>query len=415
MNRIACFSALFFATGAIAGPLVPPAGPVAPTHKTLNEVEARIPISAATTPGDANSFFRITTRGSYYLTENLIGAPGFNGIEIAASGVTIDLNGFEVVGFAGSLDGIVTTFAGLADLTVMNGAVSNWGGEGVDFGTLAAEKAVLKNIHASANDNDGLRVGTGAVVERCVAFDNGADGIRAAESASITACVALTNANSGIQAGSGSVVRSCVSRGNGFHGIFTGGGITIAECSLTNNTGSGFSGGESCVVIGVVASGNADEGIETGGGASVTRCTTFDNLGSGISVGSDSTVSLCAARENTLDGIRVANDCLVLNNMMSGNGSGAGNGAGVHATGSRNRIEGNNCVTADRGVDVDGTDNLIIRNSCSGNTINWSIAAGNVSGLISDRTAPASAAVLGNSATSSLSFGDGVPNGNFTY
>jgi len=108
----------------------------------------------------------------------------------------------------------------------------------------------------------------------------------------------------------------------------------------------------------------------------------------------------------------VTSGCVVLANTCSFNGNG-GDGAGIHATGSDNRIEGNNCTVADRGIDVDVAGNIIIKNTCAGNTINWVIAANNVVGPILDRRAPASAAISGNSAPSSLGSTD--PNANFTY
>src|SRR5215470_13825947 len=71
------------------GPLNPPAGPVASTYKTLSEVEPRVAINAANTPGDANSTYRIAQAGSYYLTGNLSGEAGKSCIEIDASNVTL--------------------------------------------------------------------------------------------------------------------------------------------------------------------------------------------------------------------------------------------------------------------------------------------------------------------------------------
>src|SRR3954468_7937478 len=52
------------------------------------------------TPGDAPGFpVSITQPGSYRLTTNLIVAdPNTNGIEISANHVTIDLNGFAIIG-----------------------------------------------------------------------------------------------------------------------------------------------------------------------------------------------------------------------------------------------------------------------------------------------------------------------------
>ncbi|HRJ49802.1 MAG TPA: hypothetical protein PKU91_04680, partial [Phycisphaerales bacterium] len=101
MKLAVFFAALGTVIGAMAvsaGPLDPPAGPVAGTYKTLTEVEPRIAINAVNTPGGANSLFRITQPGSYYLTGNITGVIGKHGIEIAASGVTIDLMGFDLQG-----------------------------------------------------------------------------------------------------------------------------------------------------------------------------------------------------------------------------------------------------------------------------------------------------------------------------
>ena len=47
-----------------AGDLNPPAGPVTPTMKTLTEVEPRIAINAANTPGDVSSTFKMIEPGS---------------------------------------------------------------------------------------------------------------------------------------------------------------------------------------------------------------------------------------------------------------------------------------------------------------------------------------------------------------
>ena len=134
-----------------------------------------------------------------------------------------------------------------------------------------------------------------------------------------------------------------------------------------------------------------------------------------VRTGSECTISRCTVRSNVGDGINVFGSCLVLNNACSLNGNGAGDGAGIHATigGSDNRIEGNNCIGADRGIDVDAAGNIIIRNTASGNTTNYVIVANNVFGAIVDRTAPASAAVSGNTAASSAGTTD--PWANFSY
>jgi len=123
-------------------------------------------------------------------------------------------------------------------------------------------------------------------------------------------------------------------------------------------------------------------------------------------------VTGCTASFNNGDGIEVFSNCRVTDNTCAFNGNG-GNGAGIYATGSDNRIEGNNCTGADRGINVDTAGNIIIRNTCSGNSIDWVIATNNVVGPILDRRAPASAAINGFSAPSSLGSTD--PNANFSY
>jgi parallel beta-helix repeat protein len=69
-------------------------------------------------------------------------------------------------------------------------------------------------------------------------------------------------------------------------------------------------------------------------------------------------------------------------NNSGNNGSGVGDGAGVFVTGNGNRIEGNNVTFNDRGIDVNSSANLIVRNSARSNTLEYDIAAGNAMGPI---------------------------------
>jgi hypothetical protein len=100
-----------------------PTAPPAPTMLTLSQIEPRIPVDATHAPGNGSAEFVIASSGSYYLTTNIVGVSGKDGIDIDANNVTLDLNGFSVVGVNGSLTGISTAEA---NVVIRNGIVSWW-------------------------------------------------------------------------------------------------------------------------------------------------------------------------------------------------------------------------------------------------------------------------------------------------
>jgi parallel beta-helix repeat protein len=330
---------------ALAGPLDPPAGPIAPTPGP----EPRIAINAANTPGDADSLFKITQPGSYYLTGNITGVAAKHGIEIVASGVTIDLNGFDLVGVSGSLDGVIASTSNITNIAILNGSARSWGGDGIDLALANPSNGRLDAILASNNAGGGIRVS---------------------------------------------------------------GAFTFTNCSASGNTGNGLYADYGSTFVNCVASFNGGNGIIAGGTCTITGCSTYFNSQDGIYAITASTIATCSAGFNAGDGIQVLGDCTVRENTCDSNGNG-GDGAGIHVLSGSNRIENNNCSDSRRGIDVDAAGNIIIRNTCSGNFTNWDIVANNVYGPIIDRTAPASAAVVGNAAASTLGSTD--PNANFSY
>ncbi len=392
-----------------AGPLVPPVGPIAPTPGP----EPRIAVSAANTPGDADSLFRITQPGSYYLAGNIAGAAGRHGVEVAASGVTLDLNGFDLSGVPGSLDGVFVNVGSPANIVVMNGSVRAWGGDGVDLQTAGAINSRIERVRAGGNGGHGILVAASTAVDGCTAGGNTLSGINTQNGCVVSRCAARGNTTQGILVGNSSTVSECVAELNTGIGISTGGGVAIVGCTAQSNSSNGFSLGAGATATGCAARLNVGDGIFVDFGSAVIGCSVTSNGGHGIQAASNSLVSECTARANTNDGIRLVSGCIARGNACAVNGNGTADGAGIHVVGSDCLIEGNNCVTADRGIDVDAAGNTIIRNACAGNTTNWTIVANNVVGPILDRTAPASAAISGNSAPSSL--GTTEPNANFTY
>ncbi|MCA9307268.1 MAG: right-handed parallel beta-helix repeat-containing protein [Phycisphaerales bacterium] len=383
---------LVIATAVLAGDLNPPPGIVTPTMKSLSEVEPRTAISADNTPGDADALFKITEPGSYYLKGNITGVIGKHGIEIASSGVTLDLNGFDLVGVPGMglFDGVNVTLDNLVNIAVINGSIRDWGDEGIDLNFTSARNCRVERVRVSGNTTgNGIRLGAGSAVIDCSVYNNSI-GILTNAGCTILNCTVSSNSGSGISTGTTATIANCSVYLNGGGGIGTSSGANIANCASFNNAGLGISAGV---------------------GSTISACTASGNGSSGISISSGGAVIDSATRANAADGIVASSGCLIRGNTCNSNGS-PGDGAGIHITSTDNRIEGNNCTGADRGIDIDSTGNIVIRNTCSGNSVNWDIVAGNALAPIVF-AANNAANVVGSTYAGSLGSSD--PNANFTY
>ena len=278
----------------LAGPINPPAGAVGSSMKTLAEVEPRIAISLANTPGDADSLLRITQPGSYYLTGNVTGVAGKHGIEIAASGVTLDLNGFQVGGVPGSLTGVYVSLNSATSITVRNGSISNWGGSGLDTVACEATGTLLKDLRCADNSNHGIRLYRFGRAVNCSADRNAAYGFDSYSYCAIDNCGANGNGNNGIDGATSSRVTGCVCTNNGGVGIEVGQSSSVRDCTVTTNNGSGIHTSGQCTISGNICS----ENPAPGAGISVTGtdCRIEGNSctgnGTGLSVSSSGNVIL---------------------------------------------------------------------------------------------------------------------------
>lgn len=357
------------------GPLTPP-GPPGPTMKTLDQVEARTPIDATHTPGDANYDFIIADSGSYYLTGNLKAAKSFGGIKITAPGVTVDLNGFQISGTSTSSNGNGIYVAITANsCKITNGSITGLGNGCYADSAFAGDAKSGRISHVTVSNCTLAGINASAEgwrIENCNVHDN-TFGIQTKTGAAVTNCVATNNNATGMDIGAYSVVLGCTASNNkGFAGISTGQGCTITRCTASSNTSTN----------------NSSCGIHVGYGSTVSECTVQFNTstnatatgqtGAGFLVDDRSSIQNCTASYNKGDGIHATSDCSILTNACSSNGN-SGTGAGIHVTGPANRIEGNNCNENDIGFLADGTvgGNLIIKNSSRGNPTAFSVGTKN--------------------------------------
>jgi len=220
------------------GSLTPPGTP-APTMKSLDQVEARTPIS--TVP------ILITNSGSYYLTANFTVGTGVNAIFIMTNGVTLDLNGFTLssTGASANATGVLIN-DGLSDITILNGHIksgiinigSTFGGTGFGFGIYAVGASpvnvLVSQVTVSGVLHDGINLGifaSGAkttAVKSCTVNVAGEVGIAATTVADSTAL------NCGGTAISGWAVQNC-------HGSSVGSGDGIDAYTAQNCSGDSSS------------------------------------------------------------------------------------------------------------------------------------------------------------------------------
>jgi parallel beta-helix repeat protein len=205
-------------------------------------VDGTIEINQAKVLANGGSFpYVISSPGSYRLTGNLTVPANTNGINVTASKVTIDLNGFSISG-PGNSGGtpIGINASPPSQITVENGTVTGFG-IGVEVGAFS----ILRKVHADANGNDIIAVK--ALIEGCTA-NNSSDttanfgaGIGCFGACIITGNTAGGNANYGIVCnGDG-----CVVSGNTMASNTTGTGVIVSGSGglVTGNTIVGNAGG----------------------------------------------------------------------------------------------------------------------------------------------------------------------------
>lgn len=216
-----------------------PSGSPAPTMKSLDQLDAKLekrtPITALP--------FNITTSGSFYLTTTLTGQPGTNGITISADNVTIDLNGFSIVGVGGSLNGIqVIGLNGHRNLAIHNGSVCQWGNDGIDVSD--ADNGEYKDLRVSQNGAHGLFIGAQSLLLNCIVQSNSSSGIRAGAGSQVLSCIASVNGTAGIENyrfnsdNAVTLIKGCGAHGNIGSGIQ--GNANIIDNQCVGNTGSGI-------------------------------------------------------------------------------------------------------------------------------------------------------------------------------
>lgn len=334
MLQLIRLATLGCAASALAGPLSPPAGPVAPTSKSLAHVEPGTAITAENTPGDADSTYKITEPGHYYLIENLTGEPGKHGIEIFSANVSIDLRGFALLGNDVGLDAINSQ---ASEVSIRNGFIFQWTGDGIDANNRARisfEDLTIRNC-----GGDGIDSGASCSFRNIKIIFCDGDGIEVSTSSYFQDCNIWNCGQNGILAGRNAIIDRCY----------------IAVCDFN--------------------------GMDLDLASVVTNSIAESCGGSGIDLGAFGRAEGNTVRANAGNGILTLGNSVVVGNIATQNGVGSG-GRGIYVSSGGSLVDSNYCRNNDVGIQADASNDTVIRNVCSANNVNEFVLGGSQQGPI---------------------------------
>jgi len=229
----------------------------------VGAVDGVILINQATVLASGGFPYTITQPGSYRLSGNLVvTAASTSAIDITASNVTLDLNGFAILG-PNALPPCTTGCAGISDngsaptaVTVRNGSLSGWT-NGVDLSSCTAcsvQQTILYNLCFS-----GITVANDAVVS-----GNVLSGYVSSSPCGPQHGAGITTGNNALIFGN-NVQRfgpgGHTEDGGSAAGIQAGTNSTVSGNTSSGNVGNGINVGVNSTVVGNTASGNGYSGI----------------------------------------------------------------------------------------------------------------------------------------------------------
>ena len=256
------------------------------------------------TSSDKSGFpVTIDSPGSYRLVSNLTVPDGnTTAIEIDSNNVTIDLNGFSIIGpvSSGLGRGINSTSYAGDNVTIINGSIIGVG----NFGIFVRDNCRIENVHAISNGLVGISTGAECTIKGNIVANNDNSGIIAGSGSTVSYNIAEQNGSRGIDCNNSVVTWNTAVNNvtDGFH--LGGGGSTVINNTSINNGGHGFNVWGSSTIYGNTATGNGGNGIVDGDGT----------LAKGNSLVMNNTVSF-----NVYYGLNLHNGTGYANNVINNN------------------------------------------------------------------------------------------------
>jgi hypothetical protein len=233
------------------GPLDPPGAPA----PTLPQIQPRSPIPPVGWDGLTWPIV-ISQPGSYYLTRSLaVNSTVTSAIQITASDVTLDLNGFTLDGINAGCPGHgIDIAAVVSDLTVRNGTLRRWCAAIQAAGNVSGYATQSRYEDLLVTDNAaGIRADSGSVIEKVTVERSTGTGIRVTDSGNLYL---------------GGVIEDCLATGNYLGINVQANNVTVRRCIIDSSTTSAVAVGTAFDVI----EDNTIQGTNTGPGVSVSGC-----------------------------------------------------------------------------------------------------------------------------------------------
>jgi parallel beta-helix repeat protein len=206
--------------------------------------------------------FKITQPGSYRLTGNLnVPDADTTAVQITAPNVTLDLNGFGIVG--------PTVCSGTPPITPFTCTPSG-AGSGVAASTV--DNVTIRNGTVRGVGGTGVSIGGHSRVEGVRIISNGGGGIAGNFSSTVTGNTVNSNGSTGISLGSGCTVSGNTVNNNGAAGITAQVGSTVIGNTIRGNVGLGLTLGAIGATCGYgsnVLTGNNTGGTQVSGGVQI--------------------------------------------------------------------------------------------------------------------------------------------------
>lgn len=215
----------------LIGSLVTMAAP-AGAGDGVREIGQTCAVNGGCFAGDSAGFpVTIASPGSYLLTSDLVAGNNQLGVEVAADGVSLDLNGFRIVSSSStntSVDGIEGS--NRQNVEIRNGTVQGFAGRGVLFSG-NSRGVRLVDLRTLGNGFQGVDLdGSGHLVSRCTSVSNSLWGFSVDGDSMIIDSVAENNDAYGFALDPGVGYRgSLVSNNNGgnANAQIIGGGVDL--------------------------------------------------------------------------------------------------------------------------------------------------------------------------------------------